>query len=209
MPIFISATRNYWRPLSRDNATETVTYAAATARLSRRSFLVAAAQLTGAALLGGLSVPCRAGVTTGQQLSFYHTHTGERLQIDFHPSSCSPRKIRRINRFLRDHRTGEVHSIDLRLLEILCQIKNVGRSSGTIEVISGYRSPKTNTMLRKNSSGVASKSLHLQAQAVDIRLTDLKTRKLRDIARSLQLGGVGYYPTSDFVHLDTGRVRFW
>ena len=92
---------------------------------------------------------------------------------------------------------------------MLCHIKKSGRSTGTIEVISGYRSPKTNAMLQQKSSGVASKSLHLQGQAVDIRLTDLKTRKLRDIARSLQLGGVGYYPTSDFVHLDTGRVRFW
>jgi len=186
-----------------------MTKAAAKPRLSRRTFLVASAQLAGVLLIGGLPAPCPATATTGQRLSFYHTHTGESLQIDFHPASCSPRTIRRINHFLRDHRSGEIFPIDLRLLEMLCHIKKSGRSTGTIEVISGYRSPKTNAMLQQKSSGVASKSLHLQGQAVDIRLTDLKTRKLRDIARSLQLGGVGYYPTSDFVHLDTGRVRFW
>ncbi|MCB2214950.1 YcbK family protein [Desulfofustis glycolicus] len=186
-----------------------MTQTAAKPRLSRRSFLIAATQLAGAVLIGSLPTPCPAAATAGQRLSFYHTHTGERLQIDFHPSSCSPRTIQRINRFLRDHRTGEIRPIDLRLLEMLCHIKKGGRSSGTIEVISGYRSPKTNAMLQQKSSGVASKSLHLQGQAIDIRLPDLKTSRVRDIARSLQSGGVGYYPTSDFVHLDTGRVRFW
>ena len=77
------------------------------------------------------------------------------------------------------------------------------------EVISGYRSPKTNSMLRKKGSGVAKRSLHMEGKAIDIRLTGLKTRELRDIARSLQQGGVGYYPESDFVHLDTGKVRCW
>lgn len=186
-----------------------MTRTAATPRLSRRSFLVTATRLAGAVLIGNLPTPGLAAAATGQRLSFFHTHTGERLQIDFHPTACSPRTIRRINRLLRDHRTGEIRPIDLRLLEILCHIKKEGRSSGIIEVISGYRSPKTNAMLQQKSSGVASKSLHLQGQAIDIRLTDLKTSRLRDIARSLQAGGVGYYPASNFVHLDTGRVRFW
>ncbi len=185
-----------------------MTQAAAKPRLSRRSFLVASAHLAGAVLVGSLPAPCSAA-TTGQRLSFYHTHTGERLQIDFHPTACSPETIRQINRFLRDHRSGEIFPIDLRLLEMLCHIQKRGRSTGTIEVISGYRSPKTNAMLRRTSGGVATRSLHLHGQAIDVRLTDLKTSRLRDIARSLQSGGVGYYAASDFVHLDTGRVRFW
>ncbi|MBE0582653.1 MAG: DUF882 domain-containing protein [Desulfofustis sp.] len=178
-------------------------------RFCRRSFLIASAQLAAGALLGSVPSLSAAVPATNHQLCFYHTHTGETLRVDFNPADCSARTVRKINRFLRDHRTGEVFPIDLRLLEMLCHIQKAGRSNGTIEVISGYRSPKTNALLRQKSSGVASKSLHLQGQAIDIRLTDLKTRKLRDIAQSLKSGGVGYYPTSDFVHLDTGRVRSW
>jgi uncharacterized protein YcbK (DUF882 family) len=178
-------------------------------RFSRRSFLIASAQLAAGTLVGSVPSFSAAVPAAHHRLSFYHTHTGETLRLDFNPADCSARTVRRINRFLRDHRTGEIFPIDLRLLEMICHIQKTGRSNGTIEVISGYRSPTTNTMLRHKSSGVASKSLHLQGQAIDIRLTDLKTRKLRDIAESLQCGGVGYYPTSDFVHLDTGRVRSW
>lgn len=177
-------------------------------RFSRRSFLVAAAQLAAGAMIG---VPLfgQAAPVKHHPLTLYHTHTCETLKVDFHPTACSPRTVHRINRFLRDHRTGEVFPIDLRLLEMLCQIQKIGGSSGTIEVISGYRSKLTNTQLRKKSSGVAPKSLHLQGQAIDVRLTDLKSRKVKNIAKSLKSGGVGYYSSSDFVHLDTGRVRSW
>jgi uncharacterized protein YcbK (DUF882 family) len=176
--------------------------------LSRRSFLLASAQLTAGMLI---SIPLfgQASPVQRHRLSLYHTHTGETLKVDFHPAACSPRTVQRINRFLRDHRTGEVFPIDLRLLEMLCRIQKAGGSSGTFEVISGYRSQRTNNRLRQKSSGVATKSLHLQGQAIDVRLTDLKTRKLKDIAQSLQAGGVGFYAASNFVHLDTGRVRSW
>ncbi len=177
-------------------------------RLTRRNFLVATAQLTCAALLSTSSIGL-AATAKQHPLSFYHTHTGERLRLDFHPATCTTKTIQKINTFFRDHRTGAVFPIDLRLLEMLCRIQQISGSTGTFEVISGYRSPITNQQLRKKSSGVAQKSLHLEGQALDIRLTDLRTKKLRDIAQSLHAGGVGYYAKSNFVHLDTGRVRFW
>jgi uncharacterized protein YcbK (DUF882 family) len=142
-------------------------------------------------------------------LSFYHTHTGERMEVEYHPRSCSPELLSQINYFLRDFRTGEVHPIDQRLLAILCMLQDSTQTSGAYEIISGYRSPSTNSKLRKTSSGVAKKSLHMKGQALDIRITDFNTAKLRDLAIALRRGGVGYYAKSDFVHLDTGRVRFW
>lgn len=111
--------------------------------------------------------------------------------------------------FLRDFRTGEVRPIDPGLLDIISQIQSKTNSRGTVEIISGYRSPQTNNLLRNRSSGVATHSLHLEGRAVDIRITDLPTRQLRDTAIALRTGGVGYYASSDFVHLDTGRFRTW
>ncbi len=143
-----------------------------------------------------------------ESLSFYHTHTHESLTVNFNDLS-NTEAIEQIHVFLRDFRTGDVHPIDEKLLKLLFRIKKASRSHGTFEVISAYRSPETNKALRKKSSGVAKKSLHLLGQAIDVRLSDLRTRSLRDIACSMQKGGVGYYPKSDFVHLDTGRVRQW
>jgi uncharacterized protein YcbK (DUF882 family) len=141
-------------------------------------------------------------------LSFYHTHTHETLTLDFNRRNDA-QLLNKLNYFLRDFRTGDVHSIDSRLLDLLCRIKRISGSNGAFEVISGYRSPKTNKELRTRSNGVAKKSLHMFGQAIDVRLADLKTRSLRDIAWSLKKGGVGYYAQSDFVHLDTGRIRQW
>lgn len=177
-------------------------------RLSRRSVLIRAAWLGAAALLGG-PVTAWAKPVDQHRLRFYHTHTGERLRLDFQLQSCSTATINKINRFLRDHRTGESYPIDLQLLEMLGVVQKRLGHQGTFEVISGYRSPKTNSMLRRQSSGVARKSLHMQGRAIDVRLRGVPTRELRDIARKAQFGGVGYYADSDFVHLDTGRVRFW
>ncbi|HLE65999.1 MAG TPA: DUF882 domain-containing protein, partial [Burkholderiales bacterium] len=108
----------------------------------------------------------------------------------------------------RDFRTGETHPIDPRLLDtlnVLCALCG----GGVFEVISGYRSPKTNAMLRGAGGGVAEHSLHVEGRAIDLRLTGFRTARLRDAAIALGRGGVGYYPKSDFVHLDTGRVRNW
>ena len=142
-------------------------------------------------------------------LSFYHTHTGKELDVTYRVASWyDPKALKKINYHLRDFRTKEVHPIDPHLLDILYRVNELA-GGGVFEVISGYRSPETNTLLRGKSGGVAKRSLHMKGQAIDVRLAGVKTGELRDIARSLQRGGVGYYPKSGFVHIDTGRVRFW
>jgi uncharacterized protein YcbK (DUF882 family) len=114
-----------------------------------------------------------------------------------------------VNHFLRDFRTGDVHPIDRDLLDLLHGLAGVTQSMRPFQVISGYRSPATNHMLRQRSEGVAGGSLHVKGQAIDIRLADVPLAQLRKAALEARRGGVGYYPTSDFVHVDTGRVRAW
>jgi uncharacterized protein YcbK (DUF882 family) len=120
-----------------------------------------------------------------------------------------PDALGAVKHFLRDFRTGEEHGIDEGLLDILHTLKRETGTSRPFEIISGYRSPKTNAMLRQHSEGVAAHSLHMNGQAVDVRLVDVPLARLRDRALALGRGGVGYYPTSNFVHVDTGRVRRW
>ncbi len=143
-------------------------------------------------------------------LTFYHTHTRERLVLD-EPSGGGrdPSARRAVNEFLRDFRTGEIHPIDPRLLDLLRRVRHAVGDVGTFEVISGYRSPATNAALRASGRGVAKRSLHMQGRAIDVRLRGVDTRNLRDAALALRAGGVGYYRRSNFVHLDTGRVRSW
>jgi uncharacterized protein YcbK (DUF882 family) len=143
-------------------------------------------------------------------LSFYHTHTGERLKITYaERGSHIPQALEEISRFLRDFRSGEAHPIDPLLLDKLHQLQQLTGGRGAYEIISAYRSPQTNEMLRSNSNGVAQRSLHMEGRAMDVRLQGVETRRLRQAALGLQAGGVGYYPDSDFVHVDTGRVRTW
>jgi uncharacterized protein YcbK (DUF882 family) len=176
------------------------------ASMNRRAFLLLIAHCSAGAVLAN-PLSSLATSSPGTYLSFYHTHTGETLKVNL--KETSSQTLRRVHRFLRDFRTGEVHPIDPQLLTMLSRIKKLSGSSGTFEVISGYRSPKTNKMLSTASNGVAKKSLHMDGRAIDVRLTELRTRDLRDLACSLKQGGVGYYPKSDFVHIDTGRVRTW
>jgi uncharacterized protein YcbK (DUF882 family) len=117
--------------------------------------------------------------------------------------------LRDVNHLLRDFRTNETHVIDPPLLDVLYQLQVRANHDGAFEIISGYRSPATNAMLRRQSHGVAEHSQHLLGKAIDIRLAGYSTRNLAEHARSLALGGVGFYPNLDFVHVDTGRVRFW
>lgn len=180
---------------------------------SRRQFLQT---LTGAALVAApaIIIPGRAMAASKarQRLSFFHTHTDERLNVVYRTNGhYLPGGLIKIQHLLRDFRTGDVHPIDPHLLDWLHELAVVTGSDAPFEVISGYRSPKTNAMLRSRSahSGVASKSMHLQGKAIDIRLADVKLADLRDAALSMKLGGVGYYPGSNFVHVDTGRVRQW
>ena len=145
-----------------------------------------------------------------RSLSFYNTHTGELAAVDYCHSGClvSP-SLEKINHILRDHRTGETKDIDVRLLDLLHALSRKAGAGRPYHVISGYRSPRTNALLRANGSGVAEHSLHLHGQAVDIRIPGLKLQDLYRAAVSLRGGGVGMYPESDFVHVDIGRVRTW
>ena len=117
--------------------------------------------------------------------------------------------INELNHFLRDFRTGEETGMDPGVFDILFEIQQSSGSTGVYQVISAYRSPATNEMLRSRSGGVARNSQHLLGKAIDVRLTDLDTETLRDVALSLKRGGVGHYSESDFVHVDTERVRRW
>lgn len=177
-------------------------------KLSRRHFLTTSVRLAAAVVVLSPLVSL-ASHSRYHTLSFYHTHTGERLDLTFNLKTCRPKNEKEIIHFLRDFRTGDTHPIDYRLLDTLCSLQKECGSSGTFEVISGYRSPATNKKLRNSSNGVAKKSLHMAGRAIDIRLSGVPTRKLRAKACSLQRGGVGYYAKSDFIHLDTGRVRTW
>ena len=143
-------------------------------------------------------------------LHFDHTHTGERLAVEYFSNRAYlPDALATVNHFLRDFRTGEIHDIDPALLDLLHTLASVTETSRPFQVISGYRSPATNEMLRRHSEGVAAGSLHMNGQAIDIRLADVPLSNLRRAALHAKGGGVGYYPVSDFVHVDTGRVRTW
>ncbi len=143
-------------------------------------------------------------------LKFLHTHTGEKLTVEYAQGDrYLPDALATVNQFLRDFRTGDVHPIDQGLLDLLHGLTGLTETSRPFQVISGYRSPKTNALLRSRSEGVAGRSLHMQGQAIDIRLADVPLPKLRQAALAAGRGGVGYYPASNFVHVDTGRVRHW
>ena len=139
-----------------------------------------------------------------------HTHTGENLSTTyFNGRTYDPAALSDVNHLLRDFRTGDVTRMDPSLLDVLWALQSLTDHDGTFEIISGYRSPVTNAMLHRHSHGVAEHSQHLLGKAIDLRLTGYSTQRLSEHARSLSRGGVGYYASSDFVHVDTGRVRFW
>lgn len=151
-----------------------------------------------------------AAVRSPRALSFHHTHTDERCSVLYYENGrYLDDGLAEVDHLLRDFRTDEVHPIDPALLDILHTLQRATESRGRFEVISGYRSPTTNAMLRKTSRGVAKKSLHLQGRAIDVRLSDLDVSRLHKAALALKRGGVGYYGKSRFVHLDTGRIRSW
>jgi len=144
-------------------------------------------------------------------LLLYNTHTAERIDIVYRRGEASiPEATAKLDFFLRDHRTGDVRHFDPRLYDILSDLTaSVGRPGGEIDIVCGYRTSSTNESLRAHTTGVARNSLHIQAEAVDLRMPGIDTLKLRKAALALARGGVGYYPHSDFIHLDVGRVRQW
>jgi uncharacterized protein YcbK (DUF882 family) len=145
-----------------------------------------------------------------RKLGFYNTHTGDTLTTTYWADGeYIHDSLDEINHVLRDHRTGDVYPINPDLLDILYVLQLKVERRDPFSIISGYRSPKTNAMLNKTSSGVAKRSLHMQGKAIDIRLPGCELAYLRKAAMSLKSGGVGYYPSSDFIHVDIGRVRYW
>jgi uncharacterized protein YcbK (DUF882 family) len=191
--------------------------------MNRRNLLkfTGAAALNGALVAGGTAALLRpAGATSpvsaptpvreAKLLSFVNTHTGESFADAYWENgSYIPDAMAAINTVMRDHRSGEVHVIDPTLMDLLHTLKaNVG-ASAPYQIISGYRSPATNAALHANSSGVATHSLHMDGKAIDIRVAGIDLPRLRDAALAMQAGGVGYYQASDFIHVDTGRVRRW
>ena len=174
---------------------------------SRRSFLGGLASLSALALAApAAALPRR----EERVLSFFNTHTSDRVTLPyFADGAYLPESLARLDRFLRDHRTGEEHPIDPALFDLLHDLQRATSTKRPFQVISCYRSPVTNAMLCSENGGVAKGSLHLQGRAIDVRLADVESAVLRDAARDLGRGGVGYYRRSDFVHVDTGRARAW
>jgi uncharacterized protein YcbK (DUF882 family) len=178
---------------------------------SRRSFLKVGA----ATILTTLfSLPAMAAIrperSESRQLAFFNIHTGESLKTRYRSDgNLVLRAMRQINHIMRDYRTGEIKPVDPKLLDLLSRISQKVDPSSPIHIISGYRSARTNAMLRKTTSGVARNSFHMAGRAIDIRIPGCRTDGIYQMAKHLGRGGVGYYPESDFVHLDTGPVRFW
>jgi len=164
-------------------------------------------------LLGHGGTESASVATREYRLRFYHTHTGERLNVVYRRGDqYIPEALDELDHFLRDHRTGDVRHFDPHLFDLLHDLTaSLGDSGGEIDVICGYRTPWSNEFLRTRSphTGVAQHSLHMQAEAIDIRLPGIPTSDLRDAALRLHRGGVGYYRSSDFVHVDVGPVRHW
>jgi len=147
---------------------------------------------------------------TDRRLAFRNLHTNDKLECRYWSSGAyDPVALEDIAFVLRDHRAEEAKAIDTKLLDLLTVVRRKLEVREPYHVISGYRSPKTNAELRANSNGVAKKSLHMLGQAIDVRLPPVPLPELRQVALDLKEGGVGYYPKSDFVHLDVGRPRFW
>jgi uncharacterized protein YcbK (DUF882 family) len=177
---------------------------------SRRRFLShlivclpAAALLTRAARAIDASVVER-------ELHLINTHTGEELDARyFVDGAFSQEQLGALDWLLRDYRTGEIFPIESQLFDLLHELALAAGREPRYEIISGYRSPATNAMLAATTDGVSSNSLHMEGRAIDVRLVGLPAIALRDLALARQAGGVGYYPVSDFVHLDTGHVRSW
>jgi len=190
--------------------------------LSRRRFL----KLSAFAAMGLISTPALAKRHTShvrfgaartrrraipeRSLAFYNTHTGEQLKtVYWAHGTYLPSAMSEIDYILRDHYTDEVISMDGELLDLLYALHRRVDTHQAFHVVSAYRSPETNAMLRQFDGNVAQHSLHMVGKAVDIRLPDRRTSSIRRAALSLRMGGVGYYPGADFVHVDVGRVRYW
>jgi len=177
--------------------------------LSRREFI----KLAGSGLAVAACTPSIALASYPDQprsLALTNLHTREALETCyFDGSNYVDKELGRLNHICRDFRRNEVHAMDKRLFDHISDIQKGLGVEAEVQIISGYRSPATNEALRGKSSGVAKKSYHMLGQAIDFRLDGVNLKQVRDIARELKFGGVGYYPGSNFIHIDTGPVRYW
>jgi uncharacterized protein YcbK (DUF882 family) len=180
-------------------------------RLNRRRFLLyGTVTAVNCFFPASILAAVERNLTPEKNLSFYNTHTQESLDICYYRQGyyCTA-ALTQINYILRDHRTNEIRPIDTGLLDLLHDISAELPNRSPFHVISGYRSPTSNAKLRRRSKKVAAFSLHMKGKAIDIRLPGCPTQNLREAAVNLRRGGVGYYPCTDFVHVDVGRVRRW
>ncbi|WGW01874.1 DUF882 domain-containing protein [Vibrio sp. YMD68] len=177
--------------------------------LSRRRFI----QLAGSSIVVASGIPSLALASYPDQprhLVMNNLHTGESLESSyFNGIDYVEGELDRLSHLCRDFRRNEVHPMDRRLFDQISQIQSLLGSQSEVQIISGYRSPATNSALRANSNGVAKKSFHMLGQAMDFRLHGVNLKDVREAAMSLKAGGVGYYPRSNFIHIDTGPVRSW
>ena len=180
-------------------------------RINRRLFIKIFAQT---ALWGVYSASAFAAIdrlsASKRTLLLYNVHTGQKLDADyFAQGRYQDNALKKINYVLRDYRTGDIKPIRRELLDLLYFISRTLDRPPRFHIISGYRSPETNAMLRRRSNKVAKNSLHMEGEAVDIRIPGCDTTWLRGVCMNLKAGGVGYYPKSEFVHVDIGPVRYW
>lgn len=177
--------------------------------LTRRRFL--GGMLTAGLALGAHPVLASLPPNKPRLISFENLHTGEKLRNVpyWEGGRYQADAMQSINHILRDFRTGDVHPMDTQLIDLIHMVHRRVGSHQPYQIISGYRSPKTNALLHSGSDGVAKKSMHMEGKAIDVRLSDRGVKDIQTAGLQLSRGGVGYYPDSNFVHLDTGRVRKW
>lgn len=179
--------------------------------LTRRSVLLGCGAVAVGALWAGRVQAAEApAAAVARWLELRNTHTSEVLSVAYrHAGEFVATALDRLQWLLRDHRANESHPIDAQLFDQLADLADVAGVEPRFDIISGYRSPVTNSKLADASAGVARRSLHMDGRAIDVRLQGVSCARLRDLALAAGRGGVGYYHRSDFVHLDTGRVRSW
>ena len=174
---------------------------------SRRRFIAQSLGLSAACFLPSLST---AANQSTRELALHNTHTGESLAVAYyHDGDYDFESLQQLDTLLRDHRQNVIKGMDPTLFDQLWQIQQLLEDDSSIEIISGYRTRKTNNMLRSKSQGVAQNSYHTKGQAIDFRLPSVPTKQVRNVAVHLQTGGVGYYSKSNFVHIDSGPSRQW
>ncbi len=180
------------------------------ATLSRRSFLTRSATAAAGSLLLPSAKSVASILSSERTLHFHNVNTDEELTLRCCPEKEYDRDTRiRFSSLLRDHHADEVREMDPGLIDIFFALTAFTGARGSFKILSGYRSPETNSWLKSFHRGVAEHSMHIEGRAVDIRMDDVSVREIRAAGLALAMGGVGYYPRSNFVHLDTGNIRTW